>query len=126
MGKVLVIDDDAQVRRVVRRLIEMEGHQVAEAESGKIALRLLANDPADLIITDIYMPEMDGIELLTRLRETLPEARLVAMSGGGVLPAHHMLDAAKALGAIAVIEKPFDIEAVRVHLDALGPSKERP
>jgi CheY-like chemotaxis protein len=126
MGKVLVIDDDAQVRRVVRRLIEMEGHQVAEAENGKIALRLLASDPADLVITDIYMPEMDGIELLTRLRETLPEARLVAMSGGGVLPAHHMLGAAKALGAIAVIEKPFDIEAVRAHLDALGPSKERP
>jgi DNA-binding NtrC family response regulator len=126
MGKVLVIDDDPQVRRAVRRLIEMEGHEVAEAENGKVALRQLANDPADLVITDIYMPEMDGIELLAQLRETLPEARLVAMSGGGVLPAYHMLGAAKALGAIAVIEKPFDIEAVRVHLDALGPSKERP
>lgn len=113
MAKVLVIDDDANIRRVLARLIEREGHTVVEAEDGKVALRRFVGDPADLVISDIYMPEMDGIELLMRLRETFPEARLVAMSGGGAIAAQYVLDAAKALGAIAVLEKPFDVEVVR-------------
>lgn len=113
MAKVLVIDDDPQVRSVVARLVRQEGHEVVEAENGKVALRRFMGDPADLVISDIYMPEMDGIELLMRLRETFPEARLVAMSGGGAIAARHLLDAASALGAVAVLEKPFDIDAIR-------------
>ncbi len=113
MARVLIIDDDPTIRRVLRRLIEREGHTVTEAENGKIALRRFVGEPADLVISDIYMPEMDGIELLMRLRETYPETRLVAMSGGGMLPADHLLGAARALGAVAVMEKPFPMDAVR-------------
>ena len=119
MASVLVIDDDAEVRRVVTRLLEMEGHSVIQAENGRVALEQYSDTPTDLVISDIYMPEMDGIELLTRLRESFPDARIVAMSGGGAIAAHHMLRAAEALGAVAIVEKPFDMDAIRVHLDGL-------
>lgn len=119
MAKVLVIDDDPQVRRIVTRLIESEGHTVIQAENGKVALERYAGDPADLVISDIYMPEMDGIELLMRLREAFPDARLVAMSGGGAIAAHHLLDAARALGAVAVLEKPFALDQIKHELAAI-------
>lgn len=119
MARVMVIDDDPTIRRVLRRLIEREGHTVTEAENGKIALRRFVGEPAELVISDIYMPEMDGIEFLMRLRETYPETRLVAMSGGGALPANHLLEAARALGAVAVMEKPFSVAMVRDLLDDL-------
>ena len=119
MASVLVIDDDPEVRSVIARLLEMEGHSVIQADNGKVALERYSSAPTDLVISDIYMPEMDGIELLTRLRERLPDARIVAMSGGGAIAAHHMLRAAEALGAVAIIEKPFDIDAIRVHLEEL-------
>jgi CheY-like chemotaxis protein len=120
MARVLVIDDDARIRSVVRRVVEAEGHVVMEAENGKVALSLFDAAPADLVITDIFMPEMDGIEVLLKLRVRSPQTRLVAMSGGGVIPARDMLRTAEALGAVSVIEKPFTIEALREHLDALG------
>ncbi|MBT8488260.1 MAG: response regulator [Gemmatimonadetes bacterium] len=121
MATVLVIDDDPQIRRVLRRFIEREGHDVVEAEDGKVALRRFVGEPTDMVITDIYMPEMDGIELLIRLRETFPETKLVAMSGGGAIAAGHLLRAASALGAIAVLEKPFDLDVVREILEKLPP-----
>lgn len=121
MATVLVIDDDPQIRRALRRFIEREGHDVVEAEDGKVALRRFVGEPTDMVITDIYMPEMDGIELLMRLRETFPETKLVAMSGGGAIAAGHLLKAASALGAVAVLEKPFDLEVVRDLLESLPP-----
>jgi len=122
VAKVLVIDDDPAVRDVIARVVRREGHTVREAENGKDALRQFADDPADLVISDIYMPEMDGIELLRRFRETSPETRLVAISGGGAIAAHHLLSAAKALGAVAVIEKPFDLADLREQLAGLEPT----
>lgn len=112
MARILVIDDDTNIRRVLSRFLQQRGHTVVEAPDGKTALRSFMEEPADLVLSDIYMPEMDGIELLLRLRETFPDARLAAMSGGGAIAARHVLDAAKALGAIAILEKPFDLEAV--------------
>ena len=126
MARVLVIDDDARVRSVVRRLVEAEGHEVQEAENGKVGLERFDADPADLVITDIFMPEMDGIEVLLTLRKRSPHTRLVAMSGGGLLPAREMLRTAEVLGAVSVIEKPFDIECLRAHLDGLRPTEETP
>ena len=119
MAKILVIDDDPRVLSVICRLLESEGHTVTRAENGREALERYTGDPADLVISDIYMPELDGIELLTRLRERFPEAKLVAMSGGGSISAHHMLDAAQALGAVGIVEKPFVLDDIRIHLDEL-------
>lgn len=119
MAKVLVIDDDPKVRSVVARFVELEGHTVVQAENGKEAISQLEGDPADLVISDIFMPEMDGIEVLIQLREHFPDAKLVAMSGGGAIAASHVLKTAKVLGAVAVLEKPFDLEDIRELLSDL-------
>ncbi|MDH3269754.1 MAG: response regulator [Gemmatimonadota bacterium] len=126
MGTVLVVDDDPTVRTVVARLIKLEGHVVLEAEDGRVALRLMADRDIDLALVDIYMPEMDGIELLMRLRGDFPRTRVVAMSGGGPVPASHVLDVATLLGATDVLQKPFGPDDVRAHLRALGRGSEDP
>ncbi len=112
MASVLIIDDEREVLRALRRALEREGHKVREAADGKTALRHFAGDPADVVISDIYMPEMDGIEFLIRVREAFPEAKIVAMSGGGHLAKEQVLKAADALGAVGVLEKPFSMEEV--------------
>lgn len=112
MADILIIDDDAEILRALRKVLEAEGHSVTEAQDGKTALRHFAGDPADLVISDVYMPEMDGIEFLIRLKEAFPETRVIAMSGGGHLPKDRVLGAASELGAEGILEKPFTVEEV--------------
>ena len=115
MSSILIIDDDPGVVRVLRRALVREGFEVHEAGDGQTALRRFAGSPTDLVITDICMPGMGGLEFLQRVSETFPEARLVAMSGGGATPKGPLLEAARALGASAVLEKPFPLkEAVEL------------
>jgi CheY-like chemotaxis protein len=124
MARILVIDDDADVLRSVRRVLEVHGHTVREAADGGTALRHFAGDPTDLVLTDIFMPQMDGIELIMRVKATFPEARVIAMSGGGALPSENVLGAASMLGAEDVLAKPFTpdelVEAVERALAGPG------
>jgi len=113
MSKILIVDDDPAILRTLRRVLEIEGHTVSEAPDGKSALRYFAGDPADLVMSDIYMPDMDGIEFLIRVREAFPEAKILAMSGGGHMTKEKVLGAASMLGAVAVLEKPFTVEDVQ-------------
>ncbi|MDZ7778796.1 MAG: response regulator [Gemmatimonadota bacterium] len=123
MARILIIDDDNEARAGLRRLLESEGHDVEEASDGSQALRRFAGSPADVVFTDIFMPRMDGLEFVMRLRETFPEAPIVAMSGGGHLEAEPVLHAADALGVVRSLAKPLTRDAVRealeVALDAL-------
>ena len=112
MANILIIDDDPEILRVLRKVLEAEGHSVREASEGKTALRHFAGDPADVVISDVYMPEMDGIEFLIRLKEAFPEARVIAMSGGGHLSKDRVLGAASMLGADSILEKPFTVGEV--------------
>ena len=107
MARILIIDDDPEILRVLRRVLESRGHTVLEAGDGATALRHFAGDPTDLVLTDIFMPQMDGIELIMRVKEAFPEARVLAMSGGGRLPMSNVLGAASMLGAEEVLAKPF-------------------
>lgn len=123
MANVMVIDDDAAVRGVIRKMLERDGHTVTEVEDGKRALRYFAGEPADLVISDIFMPEMDGIEFLMRLRETFPDARIIMMSGGGVVPMEEVLEASTLLGAVGSLHKPIDMKQLRTTVaKALGDS----
>ena len=110
MASILIIDDNDPIRSLLRRLLERVGHTVYEAADGKTALRMYAGNPADLVITDIYMPEMDGIEFLIRVREAFPEARVIALSGGSHIGKEDVLRDATLLGAVGVLEKPFTVE----------------
>ena len=109
---VLVVDDDARIRRLVRRALERRGSYVIEANDGKTALRILDDVPVDLVITDIFMPNIDGLALIMVIRKMYPETKVVAISGGSEVVPGDYLHFAKALGAIKVFQKPFDLEAL--------------
>jgi len=112
MARILVIDDEDQVRRLLRAALEMKGHEVLEASNGKEALRLHRATPAELAITDILMPEMDGVELIQALRSVAPQLKIIAMSGGGRFRQTEALDMAEPLGAFATLRKPFGLDAL--------------
>lgn len=107
MATILVIDDDASIRRSLRRILELEGHEVLEAAEGSAGLRAVQLDPPDLVITDIYMPEMDGIEFLIRLRDAHPELPIVVISGGGFASKEFVLKDAEMIGATRTLSKPL-------------------
>ena len=107
MARILVIDDDASITRVAREHLTREGHTVIEAYGGSEALRILREIPVDLVITDLYMPNMDGIEFTMRLGQLKPETKIVAISGGGYKGKEEVLQVARDLGATRTLEKPF-------------------
>jgi CheY-like chemotaxis protein len=123
MARILVIDDQESVRSVLRRVLTIDQHQVFEAADGREAWALLDVEPLDLIITDVYMPEMDGIEFLIRLADRAPDIPVIAISGGGYASARSVLKDAGLLGAAGTLEKPFSSEQV---LDAVRQALAKP
>lgn len=119
MAIILVVDDNPQMRSSIRRALEVWGHTVTEAPDGKVALRHFAGDPTELVVSDVYMPDMDGIEFLMRLREAFPEVKTLMISGGGNLPSENVLGAASMLGADRVLKKPFSMEELQEAVQAV-------
>ncbi len=121
MSRILVVDDNPSLLSALGRILESFGHSVILAGDGQEALGMLGTGPLDLVITDVYMPDMDGIEFLVHLREHCPEVPVVAMSGGGVAPQEFVLEDARQLGAAAILEKPFEVDEVEAVIQqALG------
>jgi DNA-binding response OmpR family regulator len=113
MARILVIDDDTAVCRVVRELLADDGHEAEEARDGAEGLRRCAADPPDLVITDLVMPNKEGIETIIELRRRFPGVRIIAMSGAGGQSPTTYLAAASALGADAILRKPFRASDLR-------------
>ena len=107
MSAILVVDDQKGIRDVLRKLLAEAGHDVAEAEDGAAALALFRVQPFNLVITDIIMPEMEGIEIITTMKREQPNIRILAMSGGGRARVMDFLAVAGKAGADATLEKPF-------------------
>lgn len=105
MAVILLIDDDAAVRRTINRMLASAGHTVVEAEDGKAGMAKLRSQPADIVITDILMPEQDGIETIRRIRET-SGVPVIAISGSRTEGDVDVLGDAEALGADASLPKP--------------------
>lgn len=105
-GSILIIDDDPAVSRTLSLILTRAGYQVATAVSGRSGLELLTGGAFDLVLTDIIMPELDGIEAIRKIRTDHPGLRVIAMSGGGQIDKADFLHMAEALGADRVIEKP--------------------
>ena len=110
MHTVLLIDDDPGVRSVLRLMLQSLNVQIIEAADGIAGLLFFRNHSPALVITDIMMPEKDGIEILREMRAINPEARIIAISGGGGGKYANALALARELGAVAAFEKPLHRE----------------
>ncbi|MCP4677025.1 MAG: response regulator [Deltaproteobacteria bacterium] len=110
MSRIMVVDDEPQVRRMLRGRLETEGYEVDEADDGKLALALQRQNSADLIISDMIMPEMDGTELIIKLSREFPDVKIIAISGGGILDAQYHLCLAKEFGANRIFPKPVPLQ----------------
>lgn len=109
MPRVLVIDDDRLGRTVLKSILEKAGHEVVEAVNGKEGAELFQSNPTDLIITDIFMPEQDGIATILKLTREFPDVKIIAVSGGGnILQSGDYLQHAKDFGAFKTFKKPVD------------------
>jgi len=102
-----------------------EGYEVVEAADGKAGMRLFRESPADLVITDLIMPEKEGIETIMDLRRNFPDVKIIAMSGGGIIQAEDYLGMAQGVGAHRVFEKPFGVsDMLKAVRDLLDPTDE--
>ena len=113
---VLLIEDDDFVKNMLKQTFEREGYDVATASNGRIGLRLYQSNPFDVVITDLIMPDMEGIETITHLRKINPSVKVIAISGGGRNRPDDYLQLAAKLGAIKTFVKPVDRNAL---LDAV-------
>lgn len=107
MPHVLLIDDDDLLRKVLRTALEQMGHTVVEARNGAEGLELHAREAVDLVITDLIMPDKEGLETILELRRKQPGVKIIAMSGGGRIMAGNYLQMAGQMGAQRVLAKPF-------------------
>lgn len=110
--RVLVVDDCADLRSSLKKLLELMGYEVETARHGAAALALQRERSAGVVITDIFMPEMDGLETITRFKSGWPEVRVIAMSGGGEMAKNSYLQTALHIGADAMLRKPFDLQTL--------------
>lgn len=113
MARILAVDDDDLIRRALVRILEGGGHDVEEARNGQEAWTMQQDRPYDLVLTDLFMPDVDGIEFLNLLGETDASTRVIAISGGGrVVGDTGALRDAEAFGADATLQKPFTPDQV--------------
>jgi len=107
MARILIIDDEEQFRQMLRQMLEHAGYEVIEAADGEQGEQLYRQQPTDLIITDIFMPEKEGIETIIEMKHEFPDVKIIAMSGGGRNNGLRYLKHAEHLGADRIFEKPF-------------------
>jgi CheY-like chemotaxis protein len=108
MTRVLIIDDEDAVRDAVRQILERAGYEVTEAADGRKGMVQLRQQPVDLVITDILMPEQEGIETIRVLRKEFPQIKILAISGGGRAGMFEVLPDAQLFGAHHTLAKPFE------------------
>ena len=121
MAKILVLDDEPSILLMIKKMLEKAGHEVDMALNGREGMILFAKNKPDLLITDIIMPEKEGLETIFELRKKHPELKIIAISGGGRIGPDGYLPSAKLFGADLVFQKPLVpkefIEAVAMLLD---------
>lgn len=107
MARILIVDDEKLARMTVRQMLEGEGHEIHDAGDGQAALEQLTGTHVDVVVTDIIMPEKEGIQTIIELRREFPDVKIIAMSGGGRVGNVDFLSVAKDIGAVHVLRKPF-------------------
>jgi CheY-like chemotaxis protein len=110
MARILIIDDEAMIRDLLVNILEREGYETVTATDGKDGIKIYRENPADLIITDLIMPDQEGIETIMKLRRDYQDVKIIAMSGGGKIDPETYLKIAKTVGAVKTIAKPIRLE----------------
>lgn len=111
MARVVVIDDNPAICDILSKVLSRHGHEVATAADGALGEALVEAEPTDLVVTDIIMPNREGLETILSLRKAHPALPIIAMSGGGRMRKLDVLELAGRLGADRVLEKPLDRQA---------------
>jgi len=121
MATILLVDDDQSFRRMLAQVLTRTGYDVQEACNGNEAIHLYLSHQTDLVITDLIMPDKEGLETIREIRHANPTARIIAMSGGGPNGSLNYLRVASVFGAQVVLDKPFShqeiLQAVRTSLE---------
>ncbi len=107
MKRVMIVDDEEQIRDVLMKILQRHGYQVVVAEHGRQAVSIFESNPVDLIITDITMPQMDGLETIRTILSNNPQVPIIAISGGGHRFPDYFLPMAQQSGAKMVLKKPI-------------------
>jgi len=110
VARILVVDDDQPVRELICAILGSCGYEISEANNGQIATRMYREQPFDLVITDLVMPDMEGIELIKELRAIDHNVKVIAISGGFLTASDTYLKAAKLMGAQRTLPKPFEMD----------------
>lgn len=119
MSGILLVEDDKELREMLKMSLIRSGFTVLEAENGKEAITHFKPLLTDLVVTDLIMPEEDGLKVIIKLRELKPSIRIIAISGGGKVGPGSYLNLAKALGADAIFSKPFSINELILKIEQL-------
>ena len=119
MARILIIDDDSAVLEILEEILKIEGHETFTACDGQEGMKLCHKQQPDLVITDIIMPEKEGIETILEIRRYYPEIKIIAISGGGRIDAENYLKIAKAFGAVQVFTKPLKREQLLKAVDEI-------
>ncbi len=119
MSRILIVEDDTNLRMILQNIVVQAGYSVLTAADGSEALNHIYQDPPQLVITDIIMPETEGIELILSLRKLFPDIPIIAISGGGQLGADYYLDMAREFGADITLAKPFDKQTLLAAIESL-------
>jgi len=113
--RILVVDDNEDLRTTIQALLQADGFEVSVAADGEAALLLHRAHPADVVVTDLFMPDKDGIETIIELKKLYPSVKIVAMSGWTSTQGSDYLQVAREIGAAVTLQKPFDpLELSRV------------
>lgn len=107
MAKILVFDDELSILLMLKKMLEKAGHEVGIALNGREGMELFEKNKPDLLITDIIMPEKEGLETILQLRKKYPELKIIAISGGGRIGPGGYLPSAKLFGANMIFQKPL-------------------
>jgi len=119
MPRILVIDDEQLLRSTVVTILTRAGFSVEDASDGEAGIAMFHKNPPDIVLTDIFMPNRDGIEIIKELKQSSPWTKIIAMTGGGHLRMMEIAAAAQVLGADHVLDKPFDSESLLAAINAV-------
>ena len=125
MARILVIEDDDSIRELIEKFMLLDGHEVETAENGAVGLKMIGSRQYDLLITDIVMPEQDGIGVLMELRLKSSKIKTIVITGGSLkLQMHDLMLTARAMKADRVLQKPLDFENLSLTVTELLKSAE--